>query len=88
MQHAPEDIGGRRLSGECPISQSLEIKKCCFVEDTVDRVVLGAQHEKRQSWTPTAAALGPAALHDGHDIWQEAISVLPGDLWGKARRQA
>lgn len=54
----------------------------------MDGVVLGAQHEKRQSWTPTAAALGPAALHDGHDIWQEAISVLPGDLWGKARRQA
>lgn len=45
----------------------------------VDGVVLGAQHEKRQSWTPTAAALGPAALHDGHDIRQEAISVLPGD---------
>lgn len=36
MQHAPEDIGGRRLSGECPISQSLEIKKCCFVENRVD----------------------------------------------------
>lgn len=36
MWHAPEDIGGRRLSGECPISQSLEIKKCCFLANRVD----------------------------------------------------
>lgn len=29
---------------------------------------------------PNSTALGPAALHDGHNIWQEAIPVLPGDI--------
>lgn len=29
---------------------------------------------------PNSAALRPAALHDGHNIWQEAVSVVPGDI--------
>lgn len=39
----------------------------------------------RRSWTWSPATSGPAALHAGHNIRQEAVSVLLSDLREETR---